>query len=188
MRDDVLHRLASRLAVTDVDAVIESLQRSPELQGDLGWLDEILDAAEVLSLPPVPGNVSARLHALWPEPSSPRPENAALIHDSRSAGELVGVRGIHRTSGWTALFTAASADIAIDGSPRRASTTMLTGQVLSRATTGATYEISLRGPAEVSTRSDEVGQFEIGSIPHGQYTITASTSDHIITASIDVGP
>ncbi len=188
MRDDVLHRLASRLADADVEAVIESLQRSAELQGDLGWLDEILDAAELLVLPPVPVDVSAKLHALWPESRLPRTEVAALIHDSRSAGELVGVRGVHRSTGWTALFTAASADIAIDGSPTNAGATVLSGQVLSRTSAGASYEVILTGPVEVSTHSDDVGQFEIGAVPPGEYTLSASTADHTLTATIGVGP
>lgn len=189
MREDVLHRLASRLAIGDVDDVIESLRRSPELQGDLGWLDEILDAADVLSLPPVPADVSAKLHALWPEPGPARTERAALIHDSRSAGDLVGVRGVHRTSGWTALFTAATADIAVDGTPASDGATTLSGQVLSRATTAGTYDVVLTGPTEaISTHCDDVGQFELGSVPNGTYTLAASTPDHTIAATIDVGP
>lgn len=188
MREDVLHRLASRLATGDVDDVIESLRRSPELQGDLGWLDEILDAADVLSLPAVPADVSAKLHALWPEPGPVRTEQAALIHDSRSAGDLVGVRGVHRTAGWTALFTAPTADIAIDGTPSSEEVTTLSGQVLTRATTDGPYSVSITGTAEVaSTHCDDVGQFQLGPVPNGTYTLTASTAEHAIAATIDVG-
>lgn len=189
MRSEVISRLAARLPSTDFDALIESLHRSPQLQGDLQWLSDVLDAADELPLPEVPPSVSARLHALWPGATSPRHEEATLIHDSRSAGELVGVRGIHQTTGWTALFTAASADFAIDGAPNESSgLTLVAGQVLTRSHDLPPYKIRASGPIEAATVTDNVGQFVLGDLPRGTYRLEAEANDHLMTATIDIGP
>lgn len=188
MRDRILHRLASRLPHTDVDAVIESFQRSPQLQGDLGWLVDILDAADILALPMVPTDVSARLIGLWPDDQPRRLETATLIHDSRSAGELVGVRGMHRSSGWTSLFTAVSADIAIDGEPQDTGATIVGGQILGRSSGASAYVVTVSGPIVATTTSDAVGQFDLGQLPDGRYEFEATAVDHILSAILDVGP
>ena len=189
MRSEVIARLAERLPSNNFDALIDSLNRSPELQGDLQWLNDVLDAADELPLPEVPTSVSARLHGLWPTAASQRRESATLIHDSRSAGELVGVRGIQRTAGWTALFTAASADFAIDGSPsENVGFTRVAGQVLSRSTDRPEYTVRASGPTVTIAITDDVGQFVLGELPHGTYELEAEAQDHLITATISVGP
>ncbi len=188
MNDDLLRRLAKRLAPSNPESVMETLRSEPALQGDLGWLARILDAGDQLPMPPVPPAVSAALHDLMPSASPIRTEHAATIHDSRTAGELVGARG-ENTSGeaWTVVVTAASADVVVDGELCADGTTEVNGHVLVRDGEPRSFHVGAPGSGVAETRSDDSGQFSLGPLQSGEYELSARCPDFSISWSMRIG-
>lgn len=186
MRDDLIRRLAERVAPENPDRARLALDRSPELAGDLRWLAELFDAADRLPLDDVPPHVSAGLHRLFRgnEPATDRHEDAVAIHDTRHGEELVGVRG-HNDDAWTMMFTAPSADVVVDGRPTAAGV-HLTGQVLFRTGVSEALHVTAVGSRSCTNLSDDVGQFDLGVLDPGPWTITL-TGDHAhLTFRVDL--
>jgi hypothetical protein len=180
MRRELIERLAKRIAPRDPSSVTEALLEAPDLQGDLGWLQAALDASEQLRMPPVPGSLSDSLHSIMADrtvpPAKPVPirvERAIRIHDSRSGGVLVGVRGEYSGTGWTAMYTAASADVILDGDNRPDRRIEVSGQILIRSGEAQPFEISVIGDTTDTTSSDEFGQFSLGNLVAGIYEFSA---------------
>lgn len=148
-------------------------------RGDDSWLAKALSAAEQLPLLLVPRRVSDSLHRIMADRNtaanvSPlRVEIAVPIHDSRSGAALVGVRGEYSGQGWTAMYTAASADVILDGDRRTNGSTEISGQLLMRTGSEQQFDISVTGQTIRTTSSDDAGQFCVGELEPGEYKFSA---------------
>jgi len=182
-----LDRLALKFGGGDPNQLAQALRSRPTFQGDLSWLSELLDAAEQLPLPEVPASVSASLHDLMPSRRDLRMEDAASIHDSRRDTVLVGARGEQYADGWTAAFSAASADVLIDGEPITANQTDISGHVLVRGEDSRAFTVRATGDYNIAVRTDELGLFHLGSLPNGVYAMSARCHDFEVQWSIEVG-
>ena len=183
MRKQLIARLAKRIAPRDPSLAIKALQEAPDLQGDLGWLQAALDASEQLRMPRVPRSLSDSIHAIMADRTVVskrvplRVESALRIHDSRAGGVLVGVRGEHPGTGWTAMYTAASADVILDGDKRPDGRTEVSGQILIRSGEAQPFEISVIGDTTDTTSADEFGQFSLGNMADGTYEFAAQCEE-----------
>lgn len=186
MRDDLIRRLAERVAPENPERARLALDRSPELAGDLTWLADMFDAADHLPLEDVPPHVSAGLHRMFrgTQPAASHPEDAVAIHDSRHGEELVGVRG-EGDDAWTMMFTAPSADVVVDGRPTT-DATHLTGQVLLRTGGTEAFEVTAVGSGSVTHHTDELGQFDLGALDAGSWTITVAGDNTQLTFRVEL--
>ncbi|NNC79159.1 MAG: hypothetical protein HKN94_03305 [Acidimicrobiales bacterium] len=182
-----LDRLAQKFGDGDPDQLAHALRSRPTFQGDLTWLSQLLDAAEQLPMPDVPASVSASLHDLMPSRRDLRMEDAASIHDSRRDTVLVGARGEQHLDGWTAAFSAASADVLIDGDPTTADQTDISGHVLVRGDESRAFTVRATGDHNIAVRSNELGLFHLGSLPNGVYEMSARCPEFEVQWSIEVG-
>jgi hypothetical protein len=180
-----LDRLARRFG-GDPNELAIALRSRPTFQGDLGWLTRLLDAADQLPMPDVPADLSASLHDLMPPRADTRIEPAASIHDSRRDTVLVGARGEEQSEGWTAAFSAASADVLIDGEPTAANKTDLSGHVLVRGDGSRPFTVRASGDSTVSVRTNDLGLFHLGALPNGPYEMSASCPEFELRWKIEV--
>lgn len=182
-----IDRLARRFGGGDPAELAVALSSRPTFQGDLGWLTRLLDAADELPMPDVPADLSASLHDLMPRRADTRIEPAATIHDSRRDSVLVGARGEEQPEGWTAAFSAASADVLIDGEPTAEHETDLSGHVLVRGDGARPFTVRASGGRTVAVRTNSLGLFHLGSMPNGLYEMAASCPDFELRWTIEVG-
>jgi hypothetical protein len=194
MSEELIQRLARRISPENPEPTADALRRAPELRGDLAWLSGVLSAVDELPLPPVPPEVSASLHGIMaagrPTPSADDPsfrtEHAVPIHDSRTAGVLVGVRGVHANEGWTIMYTATSADVIVEGNPGANGGTEVSGQILVRTGAAQPFHVAAAGSSDTSTRADGVGEFFLGELTAGDYEFTATCNDFAIQWTLPV--
>lgn len=182
-----IDRLARRFGGGDPNELAVALRSRPTFQGDLGWLTRLLDAADQLPMPEVPADLSASLHDLMPPRADTRIESAASIHDSRRDTVLVGARGEQRLDGWTAAFSAASADVLIDGEPTADHETDVSGHVLVRGDGARPFTVRASGARTVAARTNSLGLFHLGSLPDGSYDMTARCPEFEVHWTIEVG-
>lgn len=184
---DLVLALAHRFRGEAPEVLAEAFRRLPTFQGDLTWLERLLEAAEDLPLPEVPPAVSAAVHDLMPPDDHVRIEDAATLHDSRSSRVLVGSRDDGSgVDGWTMTASAPSADIVVDGLPTGDGEVTITGQLLARSTSLDTATIKLTGTTESLSRSDAIGAFSLGTVPPGSYHLSARTPDYVIRFDFEV--
>lgn len=190
---DAVDRLALRFAGDNPNELAAALRKRTTFQGDLGWLEQLLDAAEELPVPLVPTRLSGALHNLMPPALDLRTEIAASIHDSRHDSVLAGARGDHHSTdksnldGWTAACSAASADVLLDGDPISEDFTDLSGHILVRSNEPRPFTITASGPESVSVRSNNFGLFHLGQVSNGIYKMRARCADYEVRWDIEVG-
>lgn len=187
--DDLIMRLARRVNPQDPEAEADSLRSQKTFQGDLSWLQDLFAAGDALPMPPVSEALSASLVSIG-IPSDFMAElellEAVVIHDSRSAGELVGVRGAATdTEAWTIVFSSPNADLIIDGTPEGDEGTMIRGHVLHRAQEAGSYRL-VDGTGSWQTFSDESGKFEIGRLVPGHYEFEVHSDTHRFSWELDL--
>jgi len=182
-----IDRLVRRFGGGDPNELAVALRSRPTFQGDLGWLTRLLDAADQLPMRDVPADLSASLHELMPPREDTRIEPAASIHDSRRDTVLVGARGEDAPEGWTAAFSAASADVLIDGEPTAEHDTDLSGHVLVRGDGARPFTVRASGNRTFAVRTNDLGQFHMGSLPNGPYEMSASCPEFELRWTIEVG-
>ncbi len=109
-----------------------------------------------------------------------------MIHDSRTAEPLVGVRGHEPLpdGAWTNVFTAPSADLIIDGTPLGDGHTSLRGHLLFRD--GMQVSFSVSSEHETSLRSDQSGRFELGSVEPGKYNFAITSEGFRLPFQVEV--
>lgn len=173
---DLVRRLAERLEPDDADALADQLRRSQAFAGDLTWLEHLFAAADDLPLPEVPEAVTSSLLSIFtPTPPAVRNEECVVIHDSRSARPLAGVRGHEPLpeGAWTTVFSAPSADLIIDGTPLRDGRTVLRGHLLFRDGEQTDFSIDV-GDGEPH-HSDSSGRFELDPVAAGTHHFSIET-------------
>lgn len=143
------------------------------------------DAAHHLELPLVPPEVSSRLRATFH--ASVPVVAAELVTDTRSGGALVGVRG-GAAAAWSMSYRAGPCDILFDLEPHE-SMIGLNGQLLCPEPTSDGIVRVFRDDELVTAGStDEFGQFELGDLAPGVYTVTVARDAHVIEMPVDLGP
>lgn len=194
IKPDAVHRLALRFASDDPSELAAALRKRTTFQGDLGWLEQLLDAAERLPVQSVPTRLSGVLHNMMPPAADLRTELAASIHDSRHDSVLVGARSDQDSTdqpnldGWTAACSAASADVLLDGDPISDDSTDISGHILVRSNEPRPFTITATGPESVSVRSNHFGLFHLGPVSNGSYEMRARCADYEVRWDIEVGP
>ncbi len=140
-----------------------------------------------LPLPKPPEALTRSLQDLFQGRAEVQWADAQLIHDSRSGEPLVGARGSSDRSVWTATYCAPNADLVIDGVHESDGSIITSGQIFPLDTGSSAFSVSVNGPTSMSAYTDDLGQFELGSLPPGEYTLQASNDRHGLRLTFDNG-
>lgn len=177
MSSELIWRLARRLNPQDPAQTAASLLNSPTFQGDLAWLGRLFAAADALPLPEVPPELSDALVNIAAAEAHQRVsiERAQLVHDSREAGELVGVRGPDESeSAWTIVYSTPHADLVIDCTPE-GPMTAIRGHLLHRSADQQVGQVE-DASGNVLAVSDANGVFDCGVLPAGVHVLRITSA------------
>ncbi len=144
-------------------------------------------AGRELPLPRPPEALTRSLQDLFVGQTDVLWSDAQLIHDSRSDDVLVGARGASDRSVWTATYCAPNADLVIDGVHEPDGSITTSGQIFPLDAGSTAFRVSVDGPASLSAYTDDLGQFELGSLPPGTYTLHANNDRHGLRLTFDNG-
>lgn len=113
---------------------------------------------------------------------------ARLVYDTKTQPLSAGVRATGQRAR-RFLYAADEAELVIQVSPdRQPDHHKLSGQVLDEGMPIEGAAVSLRGPAtSVQRETDEDGEFVIGAIPRGPYSLEVDTpARHLTVAPLDI--
>lgn len=186
MNDETLSRRLERLlgpeGMRDV-GIVESADGELILPD---WLEQLASAAAGLPLADVPPVVTQDLLRVF-EVAPPRGrEQAVLVRDTRTAGQLAGVRGSEAAEGWSMIYTSAVADVVLDVWPKDDGTVEISGQVMEHRELGTAYRASATGPIEATVAGDRLGRFQLPAMPRGTYELVVGNGDIEVALTADV--
>jgi len=101
---------------------------------------------------------------------------ARLVYDTRAEPLTAGVRAVVQRA-WRALYSAEDTELVLQIAPdRQADRLKLAGQVLDEGMPIEGAAVNLHGPtSRVGQETDEDGEFVIGSLPRGEYSLQVDT-------------
>jgi hypothetical protein len=101
---------------------------------------------------------------------------ARLVYDTREQPLTAGVRAVVQRA-WRALYSADDTELVLQVAPdRQADRLKLAGQVLDEGMPIEGAAVNLHGPtSKVAQETDEDGEFLIGSLPRGAYSLEVDT-------------
>ena len=113
---------------------------------------------------------------------------ASLVYDTRAQPLSSGIRAVVQRAR-RMLYTADETEVVLQiGSDKQAEQLKLAGQVLDEGMPVVGAAVNLQGPSsQVERETDEEGEFQIGSLPRGTYSLEIGTSERLMSvAPIDI--
>jgi hypothetical protein len=110
---------------------------------------------------------------------------ARLVYDTRAEPLTAGVRAVVQRA-WRALYSADDTELVLQVAPdRQADRLKLAGQVLDEGMPIEGAAVNLQGPASkvVEQETDEDGEFIIGALPRGAYSLQVDTPARQLTVT-----
>lgn len=148
-------------------------------------LTYLAEAGRELPLPRPPEALTRSLEDLFQGQNPVVWSEAQLINDTRTGPQLVGARGQDDQDVWTATYCAANADIVLDGVIRHDGLIEISGQVFPLDSGSSAFRITVEGPTALSAYTDDLGQFELGALPPGGYTLRANNDRQGVVLAFD---
>jgi hypothetical protein len=183
--DDVLRRLAPHLSPDEIDLLRRRLGGEPGTD-EVAWLDRLVDAASTLPLVDVPPVLAQALRRQMRGPVEVVEHTAVLRSDSRSAGELAGVRGVEPAEGWTCSYSCVVADLLVDVWPRPDRRFDVDVQLIPTAGDEVAFRGQLAGDEPHTGTSDARGRLSFESVAAGTYELRLDCGDDVIVAAFDL--
>lgn len=182
-RDEALRRLAPHLTPEELDLLRRRLDGEPDTE-QVDWLERLVEAAAALPLVEVPPVLAQALRRQMRGPADVVEHLAVLRSDSRTAGDLVGVRGDESAEGWTWSFACEVADVLVDVWPRNDRRFDLDVQLIASDGERTAFAADLLGDESWTSTSDELGRTSFDGVGAGTYTIRLDCGDDVIVAEL----
>lgn len=148
-------------------------------------LTYLAEAGLELPLPRPPEALTRSLEDLFQGQNPVVWSEAQLINDTRTGQQLVGSRGQGDQNVWTATYCAVNADIVLDGVYRHDGHSEISGQVFPLDSGSSAFRVTVEGPTSLSAYTDDLGQFELGALPPGGYTLRANNDRQGVVLQFD---